>query len=154
MKRRRLVVISLDSMGFRDLNELRELTPNLARLIEQGTWVKKVRGIFPTLTYPSHTSIITGQYPAVHGIVNNTKLQPTRQSPDWYWYQRKEIKAATLYDVAHSAGLKTAAFLWPVTAGSRIDWNVAEIFPNRIWTNQVLVSLKASSLMVFVSDES
>lgn len=145
MKRRRLVVISLDSMGFRDLNELRELTPNLARLIEQGTWVKKVRGIFPTLTYPSHTSIITGQYPAVHGIVNNTKLQPTRQSPDWYWYQRKEIKAATLYDVAHSAGLKTAAFLWPVTAGSRIDWNVAEIFPNRIWTNQVLVSLKASS---------
>ena len=145
MKRRRLVVISLDSMGFRDLNELRELTPNLARLIEQGTWVKKVRGIFPTLTYPSHTSIITGQYPAVHGIINNTKLQPTRQSPDWYWYQRKEIKAATLYDVAHFAGLKTAAFLWPVTAGSRIDWNVAEIFPNRIWTNQVLVSLKASS---------
>ena len=70
MKRRRLVVISLDSMGFRDLNELRELTPNLARLIEQGTWVKKVRGIFPTLTYPSHTSIITGQYPAVHGIVS------------------------------------------------------------------------------------
>ena len=57
MKRRRLVVISLDSMGFRDLNELRELTPNLARLIEQGTWVKKVRGIFPTLTYPSHTSM-------------------------------------------------------------------------------------------------
>lgn len=37
MKRRRLVVISLDSMGFRDLNELSELTPNLARLIEQGT---------------------------------------------------------------------------------------------------------------------
>ncbi|MDC2829241.1 alkaline phosphatase family protein [Limosilactobacillus mucosae] len=145
MKQRRLVVISLDSLGFADLNEQRDLTPNLNRLIAQGTWVKKVRGIFPTLTYPSHTSIITGQYPAVHGIVNNTKLQPTRKSPDWYWYQRKEIKAATLYDVAHQAGLKTAAFLWPVTAGSKIDWNVAEIFPNRIWTNQVLVSLKASS---------
>lgn len=129
MKQRRLVVISLDSLGFADLNEQRDLTPNLNRLIAQGTWVKKVRGIFPTLTYPSHTSIITGQYPAVHGIVNNTKLQPTRKSPDWYWYQRKEIKVATLYDVAHQAGLKTAAFLWPVTAGSKIDWNVAEIFP-------------------------
>lgn len=50
-----------------------------------------------------------------------------------------------LYDVAHDAGLTTAAFLWPVTAGSQIDYNLAEIFPNRIWTNQVLVSLKASS---------
>lgn len=60
MKQRRLVVISLDSLGFADLNEQRDLTPNLNRLIAQGTWVKKVRGIFPTLTYPSHTSIITG----------------------------------------------------------------------------------------------
>lgn len=74
MTQHKLVVISLDSMGFRDLNELRELTPNLAALIDQGAWVKRVQGIFPTLTYPSHTSIITGQYPAVHGIVNNTKL--------------------------------------------------------------------------------
>lgn len=144
MKRNKLVVISLDSMGFRDLNELRDLTPNLAQLIAKGTWVKKVQGIFPTLTYPSHTSIITGQYPAVHGIVNNTKLQPRRLSPDWYWY-RKEVKATPLYDVARAAGLTTAAFLWPVTAGSKIDYNLAEIFPNRIWTNQVMVSLKASS---------
>ena len=144
MKRNKLVVISLDSMGFRDLNELRDLVPNLAQLIEKGTWVKKVQGIFPTLTYPSHTSIITGQYPAVHGVVNNTKLQPRRLSPDWYWY-RRDVKATPLYDVAREAGMTTAAFLWPVTAGSKIDYNLAEIFPNRIWTNQVMVSLKASS---------
>ena len=144
MKRNKLVVISLDSMGFRDLNELRDLVPNLAQLIEKGTWVKKVQGIFPTLTYPSHTSIITGQYPAVHGVVNNTKLQPRRLSPDWYWY-RKDVKATPLYDVAREAGMTTAAFLWPVTACSKIDYNLAEIFPNRIWTNQVMVSLKASS---------
>lgn len=140
----KLVVISLDSMGFRDLDELCEFVPHLDQLIKRGTWVKRVKGIFPTLTYPSHTSIITGQYPAIHGIVNNTKIQPQRESPDWYWY-RKDIKAMPLYDVAREAGLTTAAFLWPVTAGSKINYNLAEIFPNRIWTNQVLVSLKASS---------
>lgn len=144
MKQHKLIVISLDSLGFRDLNELRQITPTLANLIKKGTWVKKVEGIFPTLTYPSHTSIITGQYPAVHGIVNNTKLQPRRQSPDWFWY-RKDIQSVPLYDVSKEKGLTTAAFLWPVTAGSKIDYNLAEIFPNRIWTNQVLVSLKASS---------
>lgn len=144
MPRNKLVVVSLDSLGFRDLDELGYLVPHISQLMKQGTWVKRVRGIFPTLTYPSHTSIITGQYPAVHGVVNNTKLQPQRLSPDWYWY-RKDVQATPLYDVAHDAGLTTAAFLWPVTAGSQIDYNLAEIFPNRIWTNQVLVSLKASS---------
>ncbi len=131
-------------MGFRDLDELGYLVPHISQLMKKGTWVKRVRGIFPTLTYPSHTSIITGQYPAVHGVVNNTKLQPRRLSPDWYWY-RKDVQATPLYDVAHDAGLTTAAFLWPVTVGSKIDYNLAEIFPNRIWTNQVFVSLKASS---------
>lgn len=144
MPRNKLVVVSLDSLGFRDLDELGYLVPHISQMMKRGTWVKRVRGIFPTLTYPSHTSIITGQYPAVHGVVNNTKLQPRRLSPDWYWY-RKDVQATPLYDVAHDAGLKTAAFLWPVTAGSQIDYNLAEIFPNRIWTNQVLVSLKASS---------
>jgi len=52
MKQHKLIVISL---GFRDLNELRQITPTLANLIKKGTWVKKVKGIFPTLTYPSHT---------------------------------------------------------------------------------------------------
>lgn len=144
MNSKKLVVISLDSLGFRDLKEEANRVPTLTKLMAHGTWVKKVRGIFPTLTYPSHTSIITGQYPAVHGIINNTKLQPRRQSPDWFWY-RKDVQAIPLYDVARVQGMTTAAFLWPVTAGSKIDYNLAEIFPNRIWTNQVLVSLKASS---------
>ena len=44
MARHKLIVISLDSMGFRDLNELREFVPHLDQLIKQGTWVKKVKG--------------------------------------------------------------------------------------------------------------
>lgn len=140
----RLIVISLDAMGSRDLDEHLDELPNLRRLVVTGTRVRQVRGIYPTLTYPSHTTIITGQYPREHGIVNNTKLQPQRKSPDWYWYQR-DVQVPTLYDLVRQQHQKTAAFLWPVTAGSKITYNLAEIFPNRIWTNQVLVSLKASS---------
>lgn len=139
-----LVIISLDSLGFRDIDEHRTELPTLNKLVNGGTWVKEVKGIYPTLTYPSHTTIITGQYPRKHGIVNNTKIQPNRKSPDWYWYQ-KDVKVPTLYDLARKKGLTTAAFLWPVTAGSKITYNLAEIFPNRIWTNQVLISLRASS---------
>ncbi|CAM3124481.1 alkaline phosphatase family protein [Lactiplantibacillus plajomi] len=139
-----LVIISLDSLGFRDLREHGAELPVLSQLMAGGAWVKSVTGIYPTLTYPSHTTIITGQYPRIHGIVNNTKLQPKRRSPDWFWYQ-KDVRVPTLYDLARKQKMTTAAFLWPVTAGSKITYNLAEIFPNRIWTNQVLVSLKASS---------
>ncbi|MFC6176581.1 alkaline phosphatase family protein [Companilactobacillus huachuanensis] len=139
-----LVIISLDALGFRDINEHQSELPTLNKLVNGGTWVKEVKGIYPTLTYPSHTTIITGQYPSVHGIVNNTKIQPERRSPDWFWYQ-KDVKSPTLYDLARKQRLTTAAFLWPVTAGSKITYNLAEIFPNRIWTNQVLVSMRASS---------
>ncbi|MCG4281906.1 alkaline phosphatase family protein [Lacticaseibacillus saniviri] len=142
---KKLVVISLDAMGASDLTEANlDQLPNIASVVAHGTHVKEVRGIYPTLTYPSHTSIITGTYPKRHGIVNNTKIQPNRLSPDWFWY-RKDVKATPLYDVAKQHGMTTAAFLWPVTAKAKIDYNMAEIFPNRIWTNQVLVSMRASS---------
>ncbi|KRM72640.1 ectonucleotide pyrophosphatase/phosphodiesterase [Lacticaseibacillus brantae] len=142
---KKLVVISLDAMGASDLtpDNLAHL-PNLKAIVDSGAHVENVTGIYPTLTYPSHTSIITGTYPKRHGIVNNTKIQPQRLSPDWFWY-RKDIQATPLYDVARKSGLTTAAFLWPVTAKAKITYNMAEIFPNRIWTNQVLVSMRASS---------
>ncbi|WP_314061879.1 ectonucleotide pyrophosphatase/phosphodiesterase [uncultured Vagococcus sp.] len=141
---KKLVVISIDAMGAEDLVGDLSMTPTLESFKAEGTHVQEVEPIYPSLTYPSHTSIVTGVYPKSHGIINNTKLQPEATSPDWFWY-RKDVQVPTLYDVAHEQGLKTAAFLWPVTAKSKVDYNIAEIFPNRIWNNQVLVSLQASS---------
>lgn len=141
---KKLVIISIDAMGASDL--VGDLThiPFLNEFKASGTHVQNIQPIYPSLTYPSHTTIVTGEYPHTHGIINNTKIQSQRRSPDWYWY-RKDVLAPTLYDIAGEAGLTTAAFLWPVTAKSSINWNIAEIFPNRIWTNQVLTSLSASS---------
>jgi len=92
-----------------------------------------------------HTSIVTGQYPKDHGIINNTLLQPNRISPDWHWYT-KYIKTPTLFDIASENDLSVSTILWPVTGKSRsIDYNIAEIFANRKWHSQVAVSLLASS---------
>ncbi|WP_239253926.1 ectonucleotide pyrophosphatase/phosphodiesterase [Listeria ilorinensis] len=138
-----LIVLSLDALGAEDLEDLSELDA-IAELIEKGVHIKQVESIYPSLTYPAHTSIITGHYPKTHGIVNNTKIEPGKASPDWFWF-KKSIRVPTLYDKAKEAGLKTAAFLWPVAAKSGIDYNIAEIFPNRFWLNQVVVSLWGSS---------
>ena len=127
--KKKLIIISVDALGALDIKLHKDKLPTLSKLIDQGTHVEQVKGIYPTLTYPSHVTLMTGMYPKDHGVINNTKLQSTRTSPDWYWYD-KEIKVPTVYGVAKKEGLTTASFLWPVTASSSIDYNIAEIFPN------------------------
>ncbi|MGY3764932.1 alkaline phosphatase family protein [Vagococcus vulneris] len=141
---KKLLIISIDALGAKNIIEQIDYLPTIKSLLTNGTWVKEIAEVYPSLTYPSHTTIVTGVYPNKHGIINNTKKQMNRRSPDWYWYS-KDVKVTTLYEAARQKRLKTAAFLWPVTAGSNINYNIAEIFPNRIWTNQVLTSLKAST---------
>ncbi len=96
--RRYLILISLDAVGMEDLKILKNL-PNFSALLKRGSLITDVESIYPSLTYPAHTSIITGKYPKHHGIINNTKLERNLNHPDWYWYH-KDIKGKTLYDVA------------------------------------------------------
>jgi predicted AlkP superfamily pyrophosphatase or phosphodiesterase len=138
-----LYVISFDGLSTLDFDYIASL-PNFKEFIKSASYCKKVYSIYPSLTYPAHTSIITGRYPKNHGIINNTLLQPNRNSPDWYWH-RHYIKVQTLYDVAIKEGMKVAALLWPVTGKSKIQYNMPEIFANRSWQNQIIVSLLSGS---------
>ncbi|NLM48704.1 MAG: alkaline phosphatase family protein [Epulopiscium sp.] len=140
---RYLFVISFDGLSSMDFDFIKEL-PNFKDFLKEASYCKKVYSIYPSLTYPAHTTIVTGKYPKNHGIVDNTRLQINRSSPDWYWY-RKDIKGDTLYDLAIRKGMKVVALLWPVTAKSKIQYNVPEIFPNRPWQNQIMVSLMNGS---------
>ncbi|MGD6943005.1 alkaline phosphatase family protein [Cytobacillus gottheilii] len=143
---KKLVVISFDCLAAEDFSQFSAL-PNFQRILKSASYAEHVESIYPSVTYPCHTSIVTGNYPNRHGIMNNTLLQPGWISPDWHWY-RKDIKGTTLYDEAYKAGLTTAALLWPVTGRAKhIQYNLPEIFPNRPWQNQVLVSLFSGSPM-------
>lgn len=145
MTKKRLYIISLDAFGDADLAFASTL-PNFRKLLSSSALVTGVRTVYPSLTYMAHTSIATGMYPNQHGIVNNTRLQPERVSADWYWYE-KDIKTPTIFQVAKEAGYSISTLLWPVTGRSKaIDYNLAEIFPNRPWQNQIMVSGFASSL--------
>lgn len=139
-----LIVISFDCLSSLDFPILQEL-PHFQEILQSGSYCKNVKTIYPSVTYPCHTSIVTGNYPKRHGIVNNTFLQPGKTSPDWYWH-RRHVKGTTLYDEAKKAGMTTAALLWPVTARANIDYNMPEIFANRSWHHQIPVSLVNGSI--------
>ena len=102
--------------------------PNLVKMKLGGAYAEGVEGIFPTVTYPSHTTMITGVRPAIHGIVQNRIFEaPTApQTREWYWFA-EALKSETLWSMAKKAGLVTASVGWPVTVGANIDYNVPEI---------------------------
>ena len=140
-----LIVVSLDAVSTDDLEYLRKL-PNFSKLIEGGALIKNVETVYPSLTYPAHATIVTGRKPNNHNIINNTFLDINRDEPEWYW-NSKNIKGETIYDLVENRGLKSCSILWPVTGRSKITYNMPEISCTRPWHNQVIRSLMAGSKM-------
>lgn len=143
---KKMIVISFDAVGRSDLPLLRS-NPVFDSYFTEGAYCDNVSSVYPSVTYPAHTSIITGLLPKNHGVVNNTLLQPKRMSsPDWMW-QQKYVKGVTLYDRLLARGLTVSSTFWPVTAGSRITYNLPEVLANRPWQNQITVSLTNGSAL-------
>ena len=109
LARQPLVVISVDGLDNRylaDADGMGLKIPNLRRMVREGQASRGVVGVFPTVTWPSHTTIITGVDPVVHGILGNQR--PRSEGGAYYW-SVSLLKAPTLLDAAHRAGLKIAA---------------------------------------------
>jgi predicted AlkP superfamily pyrophosphatase or phosphodiesterase len=102
--------------------------PNLRRFVKEGAFATGVKGVAPTVTYPSHTTLITGVSPSVHGILNNSPFDPFgKNASGWYWYA-EDIQTPTLWDVARQAGLVTANVDWPVSVGAGVDFNIPQFW--------------------------
>lgn len=102
--------------------------PNLRRFMKEGCYADGVTGVLPTVTYPSHTTLMTGVWPTTHGILANTTFDPLQKNfQGWYWYA-EDIRVPTLWSAARQAGRTTASVQWPVTVGARITWNIPEVW--------------------------
>lgn len=140
-----LVVISIDGLQASDSTILQSLS-NFRSLLDCGSYAKEVIGVYPSLTYPSHASIITGTYPKTHGIYDNIFLKvgaEYKRSP-WYWFD-KYYKVPTLYHAVKNAGLTVGSIFWPVTAGAPIDYNCPPIWTHKPLQNQIYLSLRYGS---------
>ena len=128
---RPLLLISVDGLRPADVLDAQQRglhLPNLQAFLTRGAYAHDVRGVLPTLTYPSHTTLLTGVSPALHGIGGNQTFDPTdKNQQGWDWYA-SDIRVPTLWDAAHTAGLTTANVHWPVSVGARVDWNLPQIW--------------------------
>jgi len=104
------------------------ILPNLRAFMTDGVYSTGVTGVLPTLTYPSHMTIMTGVRPAAHGIYANTTFDPTnRNERGWYWYT-EDVHVPTLWDAAAAAHLRTANVYWPTSVGAHITYNLPQIW--------------------------
>lgn len=149
MPRARVVLISVDGLWARDLQRAESAgvrLPTLDSLRQVGELAAGVIGSFPSVTYPSHTTMITGVPPARHGVYANgifTDPSVRREFSPSYW-ERSKIQVPTVFDAARRAGLVVAAIFWPVTAHDpSIHYNIPDAWDPRPGGASQLAALRS-----------
>lgn len=115
-----LCLISVDGLCASALTDHSLRLPNLRGLAARGARSQGLRPVFPSVTWPCHTTLITGVQPADHGVLGNHVYDRRAGEVVSHYGDRsgRRPRVETLYDVAAAAGLTTAAVCWPQTRGA------------------------------------
>lgn len=120
-----MILISIDGLRPEFYKDSSWNMVHLRQAAKTGAYANGVNGVFPSVTYPSHTTMVTGVKPLKHGIYYNTPPEPLGVTGKWQWEYEK-IKVPTIFSAAKAKGLKTASVFWPVSVGSVADYNIPE----------------------------
>ncbi len=127
VSKQKLIVVSFDALIYEDLSYLRK-KPSFRYMLEEGSYVERMKSIYPTLTYPCHVTMATGCYPDKHGVTKNT-YDVTCLNPPWR-FDHDNVLCEDILDACKKAGLKTAAINWPVTGNHKsVDYLMDECWP-------------------------
>jgi predicted AlkP superfamily pyrophosphatase or phosphodiesterase len=129
-KDRHVVMISIDGLAAYNIDDPRISLPHIRALAAEGARADAMTVITPSVTWPNHTTLVTGVTPAKHGVLANGKIEAGTTTPMTVNPRRTKAelcRATTIYDVAHRAGLKTAEVDWPVTVGAdTLDFSLSD----------------------------
>lgn len=98
---------------------------HLLQLLQKGVHAEGVNSVFPSITYPSHTTIVTGVQPSTHGVYYNDMFDPTTKGRI-YWND-SAIHSPTLWGAVTNAGMRADALLWPVSAEAPVRYDIPDI---------------------------
>ena len=144
-----VILISIDGFAQHYLDKYQP--KNILSLANSGVIAEAMYPIFPSKTFPNHLSIVTGVYPAEHGIVHNKfyhrkigqeySLGAGKQNSNW-------LTATPIWTLAEQRGIKTGVYFWPESEATVAGILPTYFFsykhntPNRTRVNQVVDWLK------------
>lgn len=129
---RKVIIVTLDGFPAYALQDPRLPMPTLRRMMHEGAYADTMQPINLTVTWPNHTTLITGVNAAKHNVLVNGRIlfgpqgTPPHTEP---WVDREQmVRAPTLYDLASDAGLTTAQVDWvAIYHAKHIQWRFAEL---------------------------
>jgi len=124
-----VIMVSLD--GFRHDYPIRHQATNLLQMMKSGSYVQRLIPSFPSKTFPNHYTLVTGMYPAHHGLLGNEFY--SRVKNDYYQMSNRNlVRDGTWYGgtpiwvLAEQQGMTSASFFW---VGSEAD--IQHVRPSR-----------------------
>ena len=110
-------VILISADGFRYDYAEKYDAKNLLKFAKNGVSAEAMIPSFPSITFPNHWSLITGLYPAHHGLIDNFfydykkkefyKMSSKENAEDGSWYG-----GTPLWSLAEKQGLLSASMMW------------------------------------------
>ena len=127
-----IILISMDGFRWDYLSKTK--TPNFDELIKNGALSKGLIPPFPSKTFPSHITLVTGRYPKNHGIISNNMYDPifneyyyigenSKPVIDGKWYEAEPI-----WVTVEKQGLKAMTMFWPASEAQIMGVRPTEYF--------------------------
>lgn len=127
-----VVLVTLDGLPARALRDPRLPMPTLRALEAAGAHADAMQPINPTITWPNHTTLITGVKASEHHVMANGLItlpadggKPVVKP----WVARdKLVHAQTLYDAVAAKGMSAGQVDWVAIHGAPdVRWQFAEV---------------------------
>lgn len=134
-----VVLVSVDGLAHYYFDDPNAEMPTIRQIAAEGARAQMVKCSMPTVTWPNHTTLVTGVQPAKHGVLGNSFFDRQKGElvpllPDPLLNKDEIVNVPTIYDVAKAAGLKTAAIIWPASRGAKtLDWTVPDVATNALF---------------------
>ncbi len=138
MDDRIVVLLSIDGLAAYYIDDPKSDIPNLRALVAAGARADSMKASTPTVTWTNHVTLVTGVNPEKHGVLGNnyydraTNKRVTLIS-DPVYDKDQIVKVPTVYDLAKTAGLRTAGIRWPATRNAKsLDFCIPDVATDAI----------------------
>jgi predicted AlkP superfamily pyrophosphatase or phosphodiesterase len=147
-----VVMISLDGLAGYYIDDPQAEMTTLNELAAAGARSSGMRVVAPSVTWPNHTTLVTGDWPARHGVVGNNYYDRATGKrvvliSDPTYDKDQIVKVPTIYDLAFQNGLKTAALQWPASRNAKtLMWTWPDMKAGALRDTYTTPALKAECI--------
>lgn len=151
-----VVMISVDGLANFYFDDPKAEMPTIRQLAAEGARADGMKASLPTVTWPNHTTLVTGVSPSQHGVVGNNFFDRAAGRTialiaDPLLDKDQIVKVPTVYDLAKAYGLTTAAVRWPASRNAKsLDWTTPDVHSGNLvrqfTTPEVLQTCEAEGI--------